>query len=134
MAHHRLMLVCLLAAIAVSYGCKRQTRATQTPTTQPAPGPATIASFTTNAVSTSKGHGGVILTGTVNQGTLERRDRVVVHTTTGPVECKIERIESTDGGYADLPRAIQGQNVSLFFPQITPAQVDQGTRVTIDAP
>jgi hypothetical protein len=134
MAHHRFMFVSLLAAIVVSCGCERPTPATQPPTTQQAPPPATIASFTTNAVSTSKGHGGVILTGTVNQGTLERRDRVVVHTTAGAVECKIERIESTDGGYADLPRAIEGQNVSLFFPQITPAQVDQGARVTIDEP
>jgi selenocysteine-specific translation elongation factor len=133
MALHPLVLISLVAAIAASAGCERPA-ATTRPATAPATAPATTVRFTTDSVSTSKGHGGVILTGTLTDGTVRVRQSVTVHTSTGPVEAKIERIESRDGQYADLPQASKGQKVSLFFPRVTEAQVSQGTRVTGDGP
>jgi hypothetical protein len=123
------LLISLVAVTAAAAGCERAT-----PTTRPATAPATTISFTTDSVSTSKGHGGVILTGTWDDRTVRRGQWVIVHTSGGPVEARIERIESTDGRYADLPQASKGQKVSLFFPRVTEAQVSQGTRVTSDGP
>src|SRR4051812_47150890 len=107
----------LLSLLAATVGCKRETAATTRPATAPAEAEtaaapatapvaavATTARFATASVSTSKGHG-FFLTGTMAEGRLRKGERVIVHTSNGLVEQRIERIESTDGNYADLPLA-----------------------------
>ncbi len=135
MALGQIKIVGLLVVMAAACGCERRTPTTQ-PTTSPATSTtsASITSFTTESISFSQGHRAVILTGTLSEGTVRRRQRVVVHTPRGPVEARIERIESTDGRYADLAQAGKGAKISLFFPQLAADEVEEGTRVTADEP
>jgi translation elongation factor EF-1alpha len=153
MALHPLLLISLIAAVAGSAGCKRGTpsaapataAATTRPTTAPAATRATTARIATDAVWTSQGHG-FFLTGTLTEGTLRKGQSVTVHTSGGPVQERIERLESTDGQHAELSQASKGQKVSLFFegskggklslfvPHVSEAQVSEGTLVTSDDP
>jgi translation elongation factor EF-1alpha len=70
----------------------------------------------------------VILVGTINEGTVRVGDKLVVHTSAGPVDVAVDNIESIQQG--DLEQASKGQQVGLRLGGIRKDQPSKGDRVT----
>jgi len=67
----------------------------------------------------------VILVGTINEGTVRVGDKLVVHTSAGPIDVAVDNIESIQEG--DLKQASKGQ---LRVAGIRKDQPSKGDRVT----
>jgi|GEM_PF-4994554 translation elongation factor EF-1alpha len=70
----------------------------------------------------------VILVGTINEGAVRVGDKVVVHTSAGPVDVAVDNIESIKQG--DLKQASKGQQVGLRLTGIRKDQPSRGDHVT----
>ena len=70
----------------------------------------------------------VILVGTINDGVVRVGDKLVVHTSAGPINVAVDNIESIDQG--DLKQASQGQQVGLRLTGVRKDQPWKGDRVT----
>lgn len=108
-ALHRSATVTIFVVLAL-YGCDAGTAATS-----PATAPATTAptmNFTVEEVFYIKPPvDRVILVGTINEGTVHVGDKLVVHTSAGPIDVGVDNIESIQQG--DLKPASKGQQVGL---------------------
>ncbi|PQO28485.1 hypothetical protein DTL21_28195 [Bremerella cremea] len=70
----------------------------------------------------------VVLVGTITNGTVRVGDKLVVHTSAGPVDVDVDNIESIQQG--DLKQASKGQQVGLTLTGIRSDQPSKGDRVT----
>jgi selenocysteine-specific translation elongation factor len=70
----------------------------------------------------------VILVGTMTEGVVRVGDKLVVHTSAGPVDVVVDNIESYRQG--DLKQASKGQQVGLRLMGIRQDQPSRGDRVT----
>ena len=70
----------------------------------------------------------VILVGTITYGTVRVGDKLVVHTSAGPVDVAVDNIESIQQG--DLRQASKGEQVGLRLNGIRKDQASRGDRVT----
>jgi translation elongation factor EF-1alpha len=119
-------IVAVFVALALC-GCDAGTAATK-PTTAPATMAPTM-NFTVEHVFYIKPPvDRVILVGMINEGTVRVGDKLVVHTSAGPVNVAVDNIESIQQG--DLKQATKGHQVGLRLTGIHKDQASAGDRVT----
>jgi hypothetical protein len=128
---HRQVLLGVVVIVAMISGCDNQTQATR-PATAAASAPAKATSnmkFTVEEVFYIKPPvDRVILVGTITDGVVRVGDKLVVHTSAGPVNVSVDRIDSIQQG--ELKQPSKGQQVGLRLTGIREDQPSRGDRVT----
>jgi translation elongation factor EF-1alpha len=127
MTHNRSLSILVIAFVSLLCVCEKEKTGATPATTRTSTVP--TMNFTVEEVFYIKPPvDRVILVGTITEGVVRVGDKLVVHTSAGPVDVVVDNIESYRQG--DLKQASKGQQVGLRLMGIRQDQPSRGDRVT----